>query len=499
MKYIAGIDVGTSGVKCIIVNETGKVLSSVTESYPCYTPKPGWSEQAPDDWWQGTCKAMSRAVKESGVNNKEIIALGFSGQMHGLVALDEDDRVIRPAILWNDQRTDKECAEIIAKAGGLDGLLEYTNNTMLTGFTGGKILWMKKNEPGNYQKMRAFLMPKDYIRFRITAKKATDVSDASGTGLFDVKNRRWSVDLIDLLGFDFSHFPKAYESDEVAGYVTKEAAALTGLKEGMPVFAGGGDAVIQTTGMGIVREGTIGLIIGTSGVVSMSLDHFGINRGGTLQFFCNNDKNKWQAFGVQLSSGGSMEWFKNTIFPQDDSFTEINELVKQSEPGSKNLIFLPYLTGERAPYADPHARGVFFGLSVMHDMGDIARSVMEGVTFGLNDIYELILAANQNLDPKEVISSGGGSRSAIWRQIQADIFELPVKTLTGAAEGGAYGAAIVAGVGTGVWNNIEHAAEILSVETVTEPVKENTEKYRKLHSIYRELYSDLKERFVELE
>lgn len=497
MRYIMGIDIGTSGLKCILIDEKGSVAASVTENYPLSVPKPGWSEQDPAHWRDAAGKAMRKAA--GSVDKRDIIALGFSGQMHGLVALDKDDNVIRPAILWNDQRTQAECDEIIAAAGGLEGLLSYTNNTMLTGFTGGKILWLKKQEPDNFKSMKSFLMPKDYIRFLITGEKDTDVSDASGTGLFDVRTRAWSDKLIALLGFNKSIFPHALESDEIAGYVTKQAAEFTGLAERTPVFAGGGDAVIQTTGMGIVKEGTIGLIIGTSGVVSAPLDSFGKNEGGKLQFFCNNAKGKWQAFGCQLSSGGSMEWFKDTFFKGPDPYKEINEGAKASPAGARKLIFLPYLTGERCPYADPAARGVFFGLDRTHGLGDMARSVMEGVTMGLFDIFELVKSANPNMSLTEVISSGGASKSAVWRQIQADVFGLPVKTLTGAAEGGAYGAAVVAGVGAGVWSSIEEAAGVLSVETVTEPVKENFNIYRKLHGVYRKLYGDLKERFRELE
>ncbi len=497
MKYVAGIDVGTSGVKCILVAENGSVAASQTRNYPLSNPKEGWSEQNPADWWAGTCAAMKAAVEQSGVKKEDIVAVSYSGQMHGLVALDENNNVIRPAILWNDQRTDKECEEIIAAAGGLEGLLGYTNNNMLTGYTGGKIVWLKKNEPENYAKMRHFLMPKDYIRYLMTGRMCTDVSEGSGTGLFDVKNRRFNDELISLLGLDKAVFPEVLESDEEAGRITKQAAELTGLPEGLIAYAGGGDAVIQTTGMGIVKEGTIGFIIGTSGVVSMSLDGFGKNEGGKVQFFCNNDKNKWQAFGCQLSSGGSMEWFKNT-FHENDSFKVIDAAAAQSPAGSNGVIFLPYLTGERAPHPDPYARGVFFGLSVTTNRGDMARAVMEGVTFGLREIYELILSSKPGMKPADVVSSGGAAKSAIWRQIQADVMGLPVKTLTGAAEGGAYGAAVVAGVGAGIWRSIEHAAEMLTVETVTQPIPENVEKYNKLIRTYSGLYQDLKHRFREV-
>jgi len=398
MTLLVGIDIGTSGVKCLIIDESGRIISAMTNMYPSYAPKLGWSEQNPHDWWMGSQNAIRKAIHSAGVDSHEIAAVGFSGQMHGLVALDKNDEVIRPAILWNDQRTDKECAEVIESAGGLDHLLEFTNNTMLTGYTGGKILWLRNNELLNYQRMHSFLMPKDYVRFMLTDEKATDVSDASGNGVVRCQESPLESKLIELLGLDLSCFPKVYESDEIAGYITREAAALTGLKEGTPAYAGGGDAVIQTTGMGIVREGLIGLIIGTSGVVSMSLDSFGPNVGGALQFFCNNDRNKWQAFGCQLSSGGSLEWLKKTFF-KDESYAFINKMAAKSPAGSGHLLFLPYLSGERSPYADPYARGVFFGLTLLNDLGDIARSVMEGVTFGLRDIYEQIRLAKKIWPP----------------------------------------------------------------------------------------------------
>jgi len=498
MKYIAGIDVGTSGVKCIVIDENGAVVSSVTENYPLSIPKEGWSEQDPADWWAGTQKAMKAAVEKSGVDNKDIVGLGFSGQMHGLVALDKDNKVLRPAILWNDQRTQAECDEIIEKAGGLSGLLSYTNNNMLTGFTGGKIMWVKNHEPEIYEQIETFVMPKDYIRYLFDGKLATEVSDGAGTGLFNVEKREWSFPLIEKLGLKKSIFPACVESDVQTGVVSAAAAATTGLAEGTPVFAGGGDAVIQNTGMGIVEEGTVGLIIGTSGIVAMSLDGYGKNEGGKLQFFCNNAKDKWSAFGCQLSSGGSLEWFKEKMYDSADPFKEINEGVEASPAGADNLLFLPYLVGERCPHPDPDARGVFFGLKISHNKGDMARAVMEGVTFGLKEIYDLIKEAKPDLTPKFVISSGGGSKSKAWRQIQADIFDLPVKTLTGAAEGGAYGGAVVAGVGAGVFGSVEEAAKLLKEETETLPIKENVEVYKKLMTVYQGLYTDLKDRFKQI-
>jgi xylulokinase len=321
------------------------------------------------------------------------------------------------------------------------------------------------------------------------------VSEASGTGFIDVEKREFSTALIGLLGFDMAIFPEVLESDELAGHVTRDAARLTGLPEGLPVYAGGGDAVIQNTGMGIVEEGRVGFVIGTSGVVAMSLDAFGQNAGGKVQYFCNN-KRTWVAIGCQLSSGGSMEWFKNTFFSGIDSpFKLIDREAAESKPGSGGVIFLPYLTGERAPHADPYARGVFYGLSVTTSRGDMARAVMEGVVFGLREIYELMLSTRPGLVPTEVISSGGGAKSAIWRQIQADIMGVPVKTQRGAGEGGAYGAAVVAGVGAGVWRSVDEAAKLLTVETVTQPIPENVEAYNRIIKTYSGLYEDLKQRF----
>jgi len=493
MKYLVGIDPGTSGVKCLIIDEAGRVVKSVTREYPLYTPRPAWSEQDPADWWKGTQDALGEML--AGFDTTQITAVGFSGQMHGLVALDAAGNVIRNAILWNDQRTEAECEEIIAAAGGIDGLVSYTNNTMLTGYTGGKILWVKKNEPDNFAKIKKFVMPKDYIRLMLTGVAATDVSEASGTGLFDVKNRRWAEELIAKLGFSMEIFPKVYESDEVTGTITPEAEKLTGLPAGIPVYGGGGDAVIQNTGMGIVKEGTLGVVMGTSGVVATAMNSFGQNKGGKLQFFCNNAAGKWMAFGCQLSCAGSMEWFKNTFYAESNApFVEINKGAEASPVGAGGVQFLPYLTGERSPYPDPDARGVFFGMSLLTKKGDLARAVMEGVAYGLKQIVDLILNTNPNLKFTEVILSGGAAKSALWKQIVADIFDLPVKILAGAAEGGAYGGAIVAGVGEGIWKSLDET-DVHEVKEVIDPITENVALYKEYMKVYDKLYYDLKDTF----
>ncbi len=504
-KYIIGIDIGTTGCKSIMVDANGQLICSATEEYPLYTPNPGWAEQNPGDWWDATVKTLQRIIKESAVPTEEIKGIGLSGQMHGLVPLDKDGEVVRPAFLWNDQRTEKQCREIIAAAGGEKELLKYTNNSMLPGYTGGKILWLMQEEPGNFKKSKIFLNPKDYIRYKLTGKFATEVSDASGTGLFDVENRRWSEELLEILKIPKKLLPQCYESPEVTGYVTVEVSTLAGLKENTPVVGGGGDSVVQTTGTGLINEGILGLTLGTAGIVAMGLERFKFNSTGKLQIFCNNAPNKWHIMGVTLAAGGSFHWFKNNLCKHEIRVAEktgqsvfeiINKSIeKQTEPGSKNLVFLPYLIGERCPYPDPNAKGVFVGLTLRHTHADMARSVMEGVGFSLKQVYDLIIDMDRNLAVNEIRTSGGGSSSLLWRQIIADIFQLPVKTVSGSKEGGAYGAALVAGTGCGIWSSMEEATKVLKVETELLPDKKNKGIYTQLYGVYAKLYNNLKEGF----
>ena len=467
MRYVLGIDVGTSGTKTILVDGDRRVVASKTIEYPMETPQPGWTQQDPALWWDAAVKTIRIVLERSGVAAGDIAGVGFSGQMHGMVALDADNRVVRPAILWNDQRTQSQCDEMVAACGGLEGLVKLTNNRMLTGYTGGKILWMKQNEPENFAKTRAVICPKDYIRFMLTGVVATDVADASGTGLFNVRERCWSDEAIEKVGLPRSLFQRAYESYEVAGHVTAEAAKRTGLPEGLPVTAGGGDAVIQTTGTGLVRQGILGVVIGTSGVVAMGLDGFKENPKGELQVFCNNAKHLWHAMGVTLAAGGSYRWFRDELC-QDlvkqaaESGCDVYDLMSQEaagvQPGCGGLLFLPYLSGERCPYPDPAARGVFFGLGLEHGHAAMNRAVMEGVTFSLRQVAERIFAMDPDMKPEKIILSGGGAKSEVWRQMAADIFGLPVVTISGSGEGGAYGAALVAGVGLGLWKDLVEAA-----------------------------------------
>ena len=497
-KYLIGLDVGTSGAKCIIVDSEGTVVASSTQEYPLYTPKPGWAEQDPKDWWDAVVRGLKVILAKSGVNPADIAGLSYSGQMHGLVALDGNCEVIRPSILWCDQRTQAQCDWITEQAGGLEALLGYTNNRMLTGYTGGKILWLRDEEPENFDRMKLFVCPKDYIRYRMTGKLGMDVSEASGTGFFDTRNRVWSDDLIGLAGLDKAIFPEVHESIELAGTVTAEAAAETGLPEGLNCYYGGGDAVIQTTGAGLVKQGILGVVIGTSGNVSMALDHYEPNPNGDLQMFCGNEPGLWLAFGCTLTAGGAYRWYKDELCGEEsirakeegrNVFDVMGDIAQQSVPGANGVVFTPYLTGERCPYPDPNARGSFYGLTLGTKKADITRSVMEGVTYSLKQLVDIFGSFAKN---EKVYASGGGSVSALWRQMQADIFDLPVYTMSAASEGGAYGAVMVAGVGAGIWKNLGEAVKVIRAETETFPDPANQPAYQKTYQVYEKIYHALK-------
>jgi len=494
-----GIDVGTSGCKTLLIDETGDVIRRELEENSLSTPQPGWSEQSPEDWWKAVKLTIQRLLKDFDAVS-DIKAIGLSGQMHGLVALDKDARVLRPSILWNDQRTAKQCKEIHEKAGGVEGLLKLTNNRMLPGYTGGKILWVRENEPRIYEKIRTILNPKDYIRFRLTGESATEVSDASGTGLFSVSERDWSYRLLELLDIPKDWLPRCYESPEISGKVTKSVASELGVAAGLPVAGGGGDAVVQTTGTGLVEPGILGTLIGTAGIVAMALTRCYESPGGKLQVFCNTMPNKWHTMGVTLAAGGSLRWFRDTLGGTEKEVSrwtgeEVYEILgreaAKSEPGSEGLLFLPYLIGERCPHTDPQARGAFVGLTLRHTRCHILRSVYEGVIFSLRDVAELI--KEMGISITQIRTSGGGALSEFWRQIHADVFNSEVVTVSGSAEGGAYGAALVAGVGVGVWPSVEKAAEVVKVETRNPAIPRHTEIYDRLFPLYQGLYSALKE------
>lgn len=496
-----GIDVGTSGVKVLALAQNGQIIASAIEEYPLYTPKPGWTEQDPEDWWQGTLTALKQVLP--GCADFDIKAIGLSGQMHGMVALDENDRVIRRSILWNDQRTDRQCREITEKAGGLKSLLQYTNNQMLTGYTGGKILWMKQEEPENYKRARMILNPKDYIRFRLTGVKTTDVSDASGFGFFDVRNRVWQQELIQLVGLDPELFPPVAESTDITGEILPESSAETGLPVGIPVSGGGGDAVISTTGLGLVKPGRVAVTLGTSGVVAMGLPAYMDNPMGSLQVFRGNSPGTFTAMGVTLAAAGSYHWFRNALGQLEleqskasgkSAFYLLDQAAKTTAAGSDGLVFLPYLTGERCPVNDPNAKGAFIGLTSHHEKGHFARSVLEGVAYSLRQVYDLIASGMGDTlqGSGEVVLAGGGAASPLWRQIFADLFQMPVRTVYGSAEGGSFGAALVAGVAAGVWPNLAATVPLIKPESETLPNPANADVYAKLYERYTRFYDALK-------
>lgn len=505
MPLLLGIDIGTSATKVIITDEAGRVVASATETYPLQTPHPNWAEQDPHDWWAATCAAIRGACASGGVRPADIGCVGLTGQMHGLVLLDREGKVLRPAILWCDQRTADECRRITEAVGGAARLRELTCNPALTGFTAPKVIWVRDHEPELYGKIRKILLPKDYIRFKLTGEYATEVSDASGTLLFDVRGRRWSRDVLNTLGIPEDWLPRCYESPEVTGRVTREAACETGLAEGTPVVGGAGDQAAGAVGSGIVRPGAISVTVGTSGVVFAYMDEAALDTEGRLHTFCHAVPSKWHAMGVTLGAGGSMRWFRDMLCESEmevgrcagiDPYELITAEAAQAEPGCEGLVFLPYLAGERTPYPDPNARGVFFGLSLRHTKAHMARAVMEGVAFSLRDCLELVKALGVSMG--EVRVSGGGARSALWRQIIADVLGTPLVMLK-VAEGPAYGAALLAGVGTGVFTSVPEACD-LAIETdgVTEPNPPVVAVYDEYHDLYRALYPWLKPAFERL-
>lgn len=458
-EVLLGIDIGTSGCKALLIDRDGIVVGSRTVPYGLSQPRPGWTEQDPQLWINGARTAVSSLVEA--YSDASILAVGLSGQMHGLTALDASDRVIRPALLWNDQRNAAECAAITELAGGEVSLQDLTNNRMLIGYTGGKILWMRNHEPEAYRRIKTILNPKDYIRLVLTGEIATEVSDASGTGLFDTRARMWSVALLDRIDIDPAFLPRCHESSVVTGRVSAAGAAMFGLHEGLPVVGGGGDSVIQTLGSGVIVPGELQTTIGTAGIVASALDEAIDNPGGRLQVFCNVAPNKWHAMGVTLNAGFAMSWFQSLCgglcgSSEIRSVEEIVALAQTSAPGSHGLLFLPYLNGERAPHSDPDARAAFIGMSGLHGAADISRAVMEGIAYALYDIYSVMRAGG--IASKVIKASGGGAKSSLWRQMQADLFGCQVITTEGAAEGAAFGAALVAGVGVGVWADADAAS-----------------------------------------
>ncbi len=505
MSYLLGIDVGTTGTKTILIDTNGKLISGSTVEYPLSTPHPNWAEQEPAHWWKATVESVRKALKQSGINAESIVGIGLSGQMHSSVFLDQHNRVLRPSILWCDTRTKQQCQWIVERVG-VEGLREYVSNFAFEGFTAPKILWLRENEPQIYAQVKTVLLPKDYIRFRLTGELATEVSDAAGTLLFDVKNRSWSAQMLQRLQIPSSWLPEVYESTDICGRITNEAAQLTGLKVGTPVVGGGADNTCGAVGSGIVKPGRVLSSIGTSGVVFAYTDSIKVDPQMRVHSFCHSVPHKWYLMGVVLSAGGSFRWFRDTIGGLEAKTEELSGidsydiLTREAEgigPGSEGLVFLPYLMGERTPHRDAHAKGVWFGITSRHSRGHLVRSVLEGITFAMRDSMEIIRGLG--VEPKEIRATGGGARSQFWCQLQADIYGAPVVTVNTSREGPAFGAALMAGVGTRVWTDLVEATDqTVKITAITQPNDRNVNTYNQLYPIYQSLYPRLKEKFAEV-
>jgi xylulokinase len=497
-----GIDIGTSGTKTIAIDDKGNIVASASAEYPCEHPRPGWSEQDPELWWQATKKTVDEVMTSSRFQREDVVGIGLSGQMHGSVFLDSAGQVIRPALLWNDQRTVAECAEIESAAGGRESLIRMVANPALTGFTAPKLLWVRNHEPRNWERVSQVLLPKDYIRYRLTGTFATEVSDASGTLLLDVANRCWSRELLARLDLDLAVLPACHESPEVSAQVSELGSKATGLPIGTPVVGGGGDQPAGAVGNGIVRQGVVSATMGTSGVVFAHTDSLGFDPLGRLQRGCHAVPGAWHVMGVVLAAGGSFQWFRNELGKAEvaiarargeDPYFVLTDEAALAGPGAEGLFFLPYLTGERTPHFDPDAKGAWIGLTVRHSRAHMIRSLLEGVTFAMRDSLELIREMGVNIE--QVRLSGGGARNALWRKIQADIYGCDVHTLN-STEGPAFGVALLAQVGTGGFRSVPEACDAMIRPVDSTRVEATAQAfYDRAFPIYRQLYQDLKRSF----
>ncbi len=506
MTVFLGIDIGTSGTRTLAVQEDGQILATATAEYGLSSPRPGWSEQDPADWWSATVRTIRRVMRSAHLKPADIGAIGLSGQMHGSVFLNRSGEVIRPAILWNDQRTASECEEIESRAGGRARLIELVANRALTGFTAPKILWLRNLEPRNFDRTVQILLPKDYVRYRLTGEFATEVSDASGTLLLDVVNRKWSQQLLEKLELRVGLLPAMYESEDVTGKVSARVAGELGLLAGTPVVGGAGDQAASAIGSGVVRRGIVSATMGTSGVIFAHSDEVQVDPAGRLHTFCHAVRGKWHVMGCVLSAGGSLQWFRNQLCEAEvrvakrrkiDPYQVITDQAADAPAGSEGLFFLPYLTGERTPHADPSARACWIGLSLRHGKGHMARAVMEGATYAMRETLDLI--RELRIPVEQIRLSGGGARSQFWRQMQADIYGQSVCTIN-AEEGPAYGAALLAASGAGAYRDVTEAGRaVIRVVSRTSPRKATSQVYSSAFPVYQRLYLALRDEFAAIQ
>lgn len=483
MSISIGVDVGTTGVRAVAVDRAGGVVAAASSGYPLLTPKPQWTEQDPHEWWRATQEVLLEITSTPALEGVEVAGIGLSGQMHGSVFLDSAGEVIRHALLWNDQRTGDQCDWITDRVGA-ERLVEITGNPALTGFQAPKIVWLRDNEPAAFERVAGVLLPKDYIRYRLTGELSTDASDAAGTLLLDLHSRTWSSEICDALGIDLAWLPRVQESPEVSGRLGGEVARKVGLPAGIPVAAGGGDNAAAAVGTGITRPGLMSSSIGTSGVLFAHSPDPAVDPSGRIHAFCHSVPAASCLLGVTLSAGGSLRWWRDVTGVSYDELVAEAEVV---EPGAEGLVFLPYLTGERTPHRDPDARGVFIGLTVRHGRGHLTRALMEGVTFSLRDGLEIMNGLG--VAPTEIRAIGGGASSPLWLRLQADVFRQPIHRLV-IEEGAAYGAALLGHVAAGTFSTVDEAASVVAVmEESTEPQPAAVARYHSLYEVYRSLYS----------
>ena len=489
MPLFLGLDIGTSGAKAIVCDGDGQIVAMALAEYPISSPQPLWSEQHPSDWWQGAQAAIREVT--SAVDATQIMGIGLTGQMHGSVFLDADNQVIRPALLWNDQRTAAECHEINQRIG-TQRLIEIAGNPALTGFQAPKILWVRNHESANFARIAHIMLPKDYIRLLLSGVYATDAADAAGTLLIDLTSRDYSDEILTALEIKREWLPTVYEGPSITSHLTADVAATLGLTAGIPIIAGGGDNAAAAIGTGIIKSGVVNSSIGTSGVVFAHSDNIALDPKGRLHTFCHSVPGAWHMMAVTLSAGGAFGWLRNTLRQtgaSDLSYDDLTAAAANVPAGAEGLIFLPYLSGERTPHLDPLARGAFVGLTTRHGIGHMARAVMEGVTFSLRDGIEIM--RELGVPTTDVRATGGGGKSPLWRQMQADIYNAPVSTLA-AEEGPAYGAALLAGVGTGHFADVNDAVtRCVRVVATTQPDPAMVAKYDQIYAIYRTMYSHL--------